>query len=339
MKKSMILYTSGLSHDRYNAGSKAVRDAIDIANSIGYGIYYICELPDISTRPIQFLLCIIRNFITAVQCFWGASIVIIQHPILSRTFTFMVGLLKHICGTRIVLLIHDLYSYRKYGILSQEELKIIKNANNVISHSVPMSNLLVSNGIIENRLKNLFVFDYLSATVNTQRRELSKKICFAGNLDKSLFLRNVEDCIHGDMTMYLYGLYSDNIKCSNKIAYKGKFAPNDISQIEGSWGLVWDGTSCSTCEGSYGHYMRINAPHKISLYIAAELPVIIWEEAALATYIKEHKIGLCVSSLYELESRLSKVTEEEYQLLLSNVKCEARRIRQGQRLLDLLKSI
>lgn len=339
MRKNMILYASGLSHDRYNAGSKAVSDAIDIASSLGYSIYYVYELPNMTKAPIKCLLTVISNIMATIRCFGFASIVIIQYPILSRTFTVLAKLFKFIFKTRVAILIHDLYTYRKDGVLDLSEIQAIKNADIIISHSVPMSNLLASSGITGKQIYNMFVFDYLIDKIKLQPRSLSKNICFAGNLDKSIFLRNIEECIGDKINLYLYGLYSENIKCSRQIEYKGKFSPNDISTIEGSWGLVWDGTSCNTCDGAYGRYMRINAPHKISLYIAAELPIIIWEESAIASFVRDHNLGICISSLYELEYRLAEVTDKEYQSYLLNIKKEAIKIRVGSRLHRILSSI
>ena len=50
--------------------------------------------------------------------------------------------------------------------------------------------------------------------------------------------------------------------------------------MEGSFGLVWDGISVETCAGVYGEYLKVNNPHKTSLYLASGIPVIIWKEAA-----------------------------------------------------------
>ena len=58
------------------------------------------------------------------------------------------------------------------------------------------------------------------------------------------------------------------IKEGPNCTYKGKFSPENISFIEGNWGLVWDGDQLETCHGKLGEYLRINSSHKISLYIA-----------------------------------------------------------------------
>lgn len=77
-------------------------------------------------------------------------------------------------------------------------------------------------------------------------------------------------------------------------------------------------SSTETCSGSYGKYLRINNPHKVSLYIAAGIPVVIWKEAALCSLIEENALGFGISSLDELEEAL-KSHEHLYQSYRNNV--------------------
>ena len=48
------------------------------------------------------------------------------------------------------------------------------------------------------------------------------------------------------------------------------------------------------------------------MYIAAGLPVIVWNQSALADYVKENKVGICVSTLLELPDALKKIDENRY---------------------------
>ena len=57
--------------------------------------------------------------------------------------------------------------------------------------------------------------------------------------------------------------------------------------MEGNWGLVWDGNSIDTCSGNFGEYLRLNAPFKFSLYLAAKRPVVVWRESAMAEYVRK----------------------------------------------------
>ena len=98
------------------------------------------------------------------------------------------------------------------------------------------------------------------------------------------------------------------------------FSPDEIAKhIRGSFGLVWNGNSIHECAGHFGQYLLYNNPHKTSLYLLCGLPIIIWDKAAIATVIKERRLGICISSLEELDVKLRDLSEEDYQLMVKNV--------------------
>ena len=105
------------------------------------------------------------------------------------------------------------------------------------------------------------------------------------------------------------------------VEYKGSFKPNEIPyKLDGSFGLIWDGNSIDTCAGSVGEYMKYNNPHKLSLYIASGLPVIVWKQAAVAKFVEDNNIGFTVNSLKEIADQIDKLTEEDYKNYLVNIK-------------------
>lgn len=86
----------------------------------------------------------------------------------------------------------------------------------------------------------------------------------------------------------MYG--SSYFDSEKNVMYKGSFKPEQIDHIHGSWGLVWDGNSIEGCEGELGNYLKINAPHKISLYIAAELSEKVRKGDVLYEIIKKVRL-------------------------------------------------
>ena len=116
---------------------------------------------------------------------------------------------------------------------------------------------------------------------------------------------------------------------------KEKFHNEQIKvqqQVQGSWGLVWDGDSVDTCSTAMGEYLRYNSPHKISLFIAAHIPIIIWDQAAKAEYVKEKGLGICVSSLRDVKKSIENVSDEEYAQMIRNLEKEAELVRNGDQL-------
>ena len=65
-------------------------------------------------------------------------------------------------------------------------------------------------------------------------------------------------------------------------------------------------------EGRYGRYLRFNNPHKLSLYVALGLPVVVWSEAAVARLVRERGIGVAVSDLRELGRLAQSLTAADY---------------------------
>ena len=92
---------------------------------------------------------------------------------------------------------------------------------------------------------------------------------------------------------------------------------------------MWDGTSIDTCDGNTGNYLRYNNPHKLSLYISSGVPVVIWKQAALATFVQEKGIGLCVDSLTECAELISNMSKDQYDEMCSRVNEESIKLRSG----------
>lgn len=150
----------------------------------------------------------------------------------------------------------------------------------------------------------------------------------------------MKDFIHEnkDLDLYLYGALKDkNIEVGNKIVYKGIFYPNNIKNLEGSWGLVWDGDSTKTCNGNWGTYLKIIAPHKFSLYILAGLPLIVWKDSAMAIFVKEKQIGITINSLSEIADIINQTTSEQYQTFCKNIRSLQKTLTEGTNYSSLLQ--
>ena len=76
-------------------------------------------------------------------------------------------------------------------------------------------------------------------------------------------------------------------------------------------------------------FLRINNPHKTSLYLASDIPVLIWKEAALAEFIQENGCGIVVDSIYDAKDAISKLSYEEYAAMQANAAKVGKRLRSG----------
>ena len=130
----------------------------------------------------------------------------------------------------------------------------------------------------------------------------------------------------------LYGIHfqEDAFHGKENVRYNGAFHPDELpGKLEGSFGLVWDGPVSTTCAGNTGEYLKYNNPHKTSLYLAANLPVIIWEQAALASFVKEHGLGITVGSLSQIDAAVRSLSREEYDRMAKNAHAMGEKIRSG----------
>lgn len=265
------------------------------------------------------------------------DILIIQFPIVNHSLVLggvINKLQKH--GIKIALLIHDvdtlrvalrddMSSSRKFR-MKHEEQTLLAMADYIIAHNEKMKDKFISLGYKESRILVLEIFDYLSEA-DYATAKVGLPIVIAGNLrpHKAQYAYHLPD----NYEYNLYGVdYSGEKK--NNVHYFGAFPPDQLPAVlKGSFGLVWDGESTKTCSGTYGEYLRINNPHKASLYLASGLPIAIWKDAALADFVTRNKCGVTISSLEELGELCKSISEEEYQEIKNNCLTISKRLRDG----------
>ena len=319
----------------YNASSKARADAEVIMEGRSIMPLDVYSKPGIFKikifKPLQ-LFTYFRNSLALFDGLYNApsnAVVYVQFPISNNTF-FVKSIVRHFKkkGMTFVAVVHDL-DYLRYAKEAQGrtvynravyyDTKVLPLFSYIISHNIKMTEVLKKNGIPNDSIINLDIFDYLADESVTSIKHTSKdKVIFAGNLDKnkSRFLYSLSS----DTAKYL-SLYGKNFdKGSSSANYCGSFSDiNKVEELDGSFGLVWDGTSSSTCEGKFGEYLKYNNPHKASLYIAAGLPIIIWDKAAIAGFVKKNNIGYTISSLEELPDIIENIDKNDYAEKAKNI--------------------
>lgn len=333
------------------AGPKAREDVKRIAKEHGFTPFLIntSTVKDQTKRhpsPIYRFFYRIRKLIiifSAICHIKRGSMVLLQYP-----FNLFNGFyLRMFCRSmrtkkcHLVLLVHDISHFRCHEVFDQTEIKILNSASELIVHTPQMMDLFRKNGIVT-PCRLLWIFDYLTEEVpkNNHNGNGSTCIAFAGYLEKSLFLKKLTDISLDGIEMHLYGNDPhDSFVFPSWMKYIRRFDPENVTMLTEEWGLAWDGDSIETIQGPLGNYLRYNSSHKISLYIAAGIPVIVSEESALAGFVKENKLGITVSSLLELDKRIAQLENTEYQLIRDNVAKVSATLREGRRLGAILDDI
>lgn len=315
--------------NRFDAGFKAREDVDSCLKKAGYQPYLLYR--DASSWKNTFLafsrlhkLCLATG---------KEDILFLQYPYYLfdsrwKSNLFFKKLLSWFPG-KIECLIHDIHGLRDGKGLDAALADILVKCSKVIVHTPRMEQMIIRlTGIAKENIRVLYLFDYLT-DLDAAPVDLSgKEIIFAGNLDKSLFLREL-GLLPESLTFNLYGKKSPNVVESNNCQYKGCFQPNDITAIEGNWGLVWDGDRIDTCHGKLGEYLQFNSSYKMSLYLAACKPLIIWEKSSLKEFVTTKHLGIAVKSLYDIDKTLACLTDKEKELIKANVELCSQKLRAG----------
>lgn len=287
------------SKENFNAGPKAPRDVAAILKekfSCEEKAYYYIDYKNIIINKV--INNIKRNFFIR-KLKTNRSLCIVQMPF-SRSNAFQTFIKKN----NTILFIHDLIGLRTQNKrVEKREINIYKKATYIIAHNSEMKKYLIDKGIDKKRIIELGIFDYLciNKDKNTKPNDFNS-IVFAGNLSKlkSQFLYNI-DIKKINFKINLYGVNPDK-DLYDSFSYKGKAIPDELpSKIDGKVGLVWDGECDNSDENSpVKNYTKYNNPHKLSCYIAAEIPVIVWEKSAVASFVKEYNIGYTINNIYDI---------------------------------------
>lgn len=319
---------------RITAASKPRTDAIKIAQKCGFKsrIFYWLESESskfLKSHPFfpNRLLCFQTDLFVR---FTSGATILAQMPFLWRNMHEVLRRLSR--KNKLIILVHDIDQMRG-SVNAKDDLETLNAAHVIVCHTPQMAVQLRQLGVTSPCV-TLEFFDYLNDyeigvhPIPT----IHPDILFAGNLEKSEFVNQLGTILHLDkMSVSLYGRGGQDLPQTN-IKYRGIFDNEDIANVKGDWGLVWDGDSVETCHGCYGEYLKYNAPYKMSLYLTLGIPVIVWSESAMAIYVKQYHLGVCVASLNEIYDTISLLSESVKAEIQKGVKEYSHKVKSGEML-------
>ena len=347
MKKYTVSIEKSTEH---NASSKARKDAEAILLKNGYELIPFDGAHSAEGNLLkQALLLFVtwKNWRKLEKQAEAGSLVVIQYPHYPlKTSYLLTRLLPGIQRRkqiRFAALVHDLNSLRgMYGKPAvYSDMKFLPLFDWIICHNESMKKVLTGWGVPAEKLVSLEIFDYLTEepVLGHHARD---GITVAGNLDpaKCGYIEKLVQAGERSLPLHLYGKGFPEEYITDRVIYHGAF-PADVlpGKLEGGFGLVWDGPEITSCTGKMGEYLRYNNPHKLSLYLASGLPVIIWKEAAEAKFVQENGVGMAVSSLEEAEKLIGEMTEDAYREMAQRARETGEGIRKGVRLEAALQKI
>lgn len=302
-------------------GSKAKRDIIKFLSEEGFESILANPYGSKLHKFVD-ITKVLKNIVIE-----AGDIVVVQYPIPSQLYMDKIldKVLKK--NAKLLLWIHDIPSLQNVemnGHKLQEELVVLKKCSGMVVHNAVMKNWLISKGI-KSPLVSLDVFDYDNPQAIQDNIIYDKSICFAGNLFKSEFLKKIS--LKNTLSVFGPNMFEKYDKC---IQYNGQYSPEELPKyLTQNFGLIWDGADIETCSGTYGQYMKFNNPHKTSLYLSTGLPIIIWQEAAMAKFIVDNGLGITVSSLRDLDNIIDNLDAESFLTMKMNVMEVSKKLREG----------
>lgn len=319
-----IYFLDDLVGTEKNAGSKARADARKIFLKQGYtGVNVVRKM---GANVFEKLISYIQIFLR-LRSVPENSVIVLQFPLMN---VYRIHKAVESGKYRTIVLVHDL-DFLRGAEYQKENYEILFKADAVISHNPKMTEVLKQMGVSKEKIVNLGIFDYLLEGKPVQKRNKENSIVFAGNIEKSPFCKKLKELNLKNTMFRLYGASENpDSLISKNVEYEGVFTPDEVPyKINGGYSLVWDGDSLETCSGPMGNYQQYNNPHKVSLSIISRLPVILWENAALADFVLHEKIGFTVKNLFELDEKISSITDEQYEEFQKNLERISEKLADG----------
>lgn len=315
----MIYYLSRNYKDRQSAGNKAKTDNERIMADMG--IRNIGFPQSVSKNTIYHFIKTLAGVIKASIKIGRNDILVLQYP-LKKYFSFVCNM-AHLHGAKVITIMHDLGSFRRKALTVDQEIRRLNHSDYIIANNESMKEWIQGHGY-NGMLGVSKVWDYLSVPETSARPTPTKPytVVYAGGLNrrKNPFLYEWGGAISTyRVRVYGNGFEKEQAEGGDKFDVMG-FVKSDelIATARGDFGLVWDGDSIDACTGDWGEYLKYNTPHKTSLYLRCGLPVIIWSQAAMAPFVRDNGIGLCVDSLRGLDAILGSITPDDYRRMADN---------------------
>ncbi len=263
-----------------------------------------------------------RRFDGIIAGISAGDIVICQFPTWNG-LEFERALVRHIKAYRgrVIIFVHDLEAMmsESHRFMLQDTVRLYNEAEVLIVSSRRMGRFLMEQGI---RTGMKFViqemWDYTTHLKSLGAGKLKREIHFAGNSDEFLFhnIWNYEVQLK---------VYSDQ-ECQGDMVRRMGWMQSErllMELSEGGFGLIWYGD-----ENSY-RYLSMNNSRKLSICLAAGIPVIAPRGISNQSMIERNHLGVIVDTLSEAVEIVKNITEQEYQEFVSSVARFAPLLRNG----------
>lgn len=314
----------------YHAGNKYENDVISIFTKCGF---HKIRYGKQNENKVEMIFSLVKFCFSLFFFVRKKSVLFFLAPIMVP-YDKILRMVSRVKKWELYAFIIDINGLRGTGNL-ENEISNLMNCNGIIVQNNTQKKFLQDRGYTGRvQVMNILDFLYEDNIFEKDEKKLQlNTICYGGNLSmkQSEFLYKWQECSENlNYKVLVYGVNLEKKIDNDFFHYMGQFSPNDvIGELKGSFGLVWNGSEIDTCGGSRGKYYRYANPHKLSMYIVARMPVIVWEESAVKDFVEDNGIGFSIKSLSEIQNKISHVSIENYKKMLFNVNNIREKITKG----------
>lgn len=298
-----------------DATDKSRQDFATVAHHMGYE-YLNIERYDRSQENYEELGARIDGITTGVS---DRDLVIYQYPTYNGN-QFEVSFAEHLVyrGVKLVLMVHDYERLRFGANPGFDELRHLNLVTAIIVPNSRMKERMQADGITSPIILQ-HCWDFLT-DVDFHSELPNRQVVIAGSFTKSDLLSTWNQ----NTSLIAYGNNHKNLKVASNVDYRGLLTPRElVQQLPNCFGLAWDTGK------DYGEYTRYNNPHKVAMYLALGMPVIVWQESAIAKLIQDNQLGFAINSLDEIDILLNVISDDELRALQQRVQNFGRLLRHG----------
>ncbi|RUT64413.1 hypothetical protein CKG00_14550 (plasmid) [Morganella morganii] len=264
--------------------------------------------------------------------------VIVQYPTwMNRDFeALFIAELLAMPGVKVALVLWDvliwLWDDRDRDFTQDEEFLLMNQCDLIFSPNEKMSARLKEDGGVKTPLISLGLWDYqIEGPVNPDKK-YRREVTFIGNLRKTDF-----SSYDGKTIITLIGDpagLTETEKAKENLNAIGTSNNNMLlGMLNGGFGLMSYQNKNNVAEKRFFHgaerYGHYNNPLKLSLYLAAGIPVIVDSHSPHAELIKRDNLGLVINDINDIDELLDNLTEQDYNVMVKNVSHYSAKLRDG----------
>ncbi|WP_285121198.1 sugar transferase [Lactococcus petauri] len=224
---------------------------------------------------------------------------------------------------KLVVFIHDFVPlmFANNAYLFDQYLEAYNLADLVILPSQKMKDILTEHGLTQPVLIQN-VWDHVTTLNLTNQPRLERKLNFLGNMTRFPFVKEWES----DLRLEVYS--NGQAEAKGNMRVMGWQPEDQVLRAlnQGGFGLVWS----ENIENQYEReYSEMNVSFKFSTYLAAGLPLVVNKGIAKEDFVTKYNLGVAVDNLQQAVDYVNSVTEQEYNVLVNNVKTIGSLIKEG----------